>query len=133
MNWFNRILVLALILCLSRTPIPWGHSHIGMDAEQLAVHLHKYHPATRVNELPKGWHWHLTRIERTIDEEKCQFLVASLHESLAKLLNAPMPDATISDFAEQAFPPRTPVSTDIAWAHAVRQQQTYLRLNVLLI
>ena len=36
MIWLNRILVLTLMLRVSRTPIPWGHSHQGMDVQQLA-------------------------------------------------------------------------------------------------
>lgn len=133
MNWLNRILVLILILCLSRTPVPWGHSHSGMDAGQLALHLHKYHPATGKDELPKGWHWHVTQIELSADGETGKYPVAVLEESAGKSTIPPAPDSTHLGFTPPTVFCDSSASTEIAWAHAVFQQQTYLRLNVLLI
>lgn len=133
MNWFSKLLVLALILCLSRIPIPWGHSHSEMDAEQLAVHLHQYHPATTESELPKGFHWHVVELDLTSDGEEGENPVAVLRVSLGDSLMVPMPDPTNAAFTPQTLTSRTSVSTDSSLAHAVRQQRTYLRLNVLLI
>lgn len=133
MNWFTKLLVLALILCLSRIPIPWAHSHSGMDTEQLAFHLHKYHPATTESELPNGFHWHLAEFDRTSDGDEGENPVAVLRVSLGASLMVPLPDPTIAAFPPQTLRSRPSVSTDVSLAHAVRQQHTYLRLNVLLI
>lgn len=133
MNWLNRILVLMLILCLSRTPVPWGHSHSGMDAGQLALHLQKYHPATGKDELPKGWHWHVTHIELSADGETGKYPVAVLEESVGKTLTAPTPDTTHIGLTPLIVTFDSSTSAEVASAHAVFQQQTYLRLNVLLI
>lgn len=131
MIWLNRILVLLLMLCVSRTPIPWGHSHQGMDAQQLAVHLQQYHPATAGSELPCGWHWHLARVELATDDETGRDRAVILEECRDPLLIAPAPvHAGLAPLAGASAPIS---STGFASAQAVRRQQTYLRFNVLLI
>lgn len=133
MIWLNRMLVLALIPCLCHMPLPWGHSHGGMNDGQLARHLQVYHPATGEQDLPKGWHWHVTLLALSTNGEAGQYPVAILPESDDKSLFVPIPVATTADNTASSVPFHVAASADIAWAHAVRQQQTYLRLNVLLI
>lgn len=131
MIWLNRILVLLLMLCLSRTPIPWGHSHQGMDAQQMAVHLQQFHPATAGGELPRGWHWHFARVELATDDETGRDRALILEESRFPLLIAPAP--THAGLAPLAAASAPVPPTDLASARAVRREQTSLRFNVLLI
>jgi len=127
MIWLNRFLVFMLILCLSRTPIPWGHTHDGMNAGQLASHLQKFHPEG--DELPEGWHWHLIPIELATEGAVDQFSLANVevYDQTPFEISAPGDTNAVS---------QTNVSSkwkNVSKANAVRQQQTYMRLNVLLI
>jgi hypothetical protein len=133
MNSFIRIVVLALVLCPSRTPLPWGHSHSGMDAEELVSHLDKYHPATSKSDLPKGWHWHVSQVDVNTDGQTKPIPVAVVERSSGTSLVVPTPDRTSAVYPTELFRPEGPDWTCISPAHACYQQQTYLRLNVLLI
>ena len=131
MNWLHRILVPTLILLLSQAPIPWGHSHIGMDAGQLAVHLGRYHASTGETELPDGWHWHFAKVELGTLAEPGRDADAAWQESIGRLHLLRIPGATDTPFNHPA-PSCYPAGSGIVPAHAEHQQQTYLRLNVLL-
>lgn len=126
---FNRIVVLVLILCLSRTPLPWGHTHDGMDADQLAIHVRTCHPVTSERGLPRGWHWHLTPIDGIMDHEVSAIVPARSDNSLT------LP--TLQPAAGGGGTPKLGSGTCcgrfLATARAVRQQKTHLRLKVLLI
>lgn len=132
MNCFTRLLVLTLVLCVGRMPVPWGHSHSGMATEQLAAHLQQYHSATSDSELPRGWHWHIAELDLSTDGEEGESPVAVLRMGFDDSL-VPMPDATKVTFKAQILSCCTSASLVSDLAHAVRQQHTYLRLNVLLI
>ena len=131
MNWISRTLVPTLILLLCQTPIPWGHSHIGMDEGQLAVHLGKYHASTRETELPDGWHWHFATVELGTLAEPGRDADATWQESIGRLLLLRIPSSADTSFNEQAHS-CYPAGSGIVGAHAEHQQLTYLRLNVLL-
>ncbi len=133
MTCFNRIIVWTLILCLSRTPLPWGHSHYGLDAEQLASHLRTYHPATSECDLPKGWHWHLTQFEVFTDGDTLDRHAALLTEgSDAFDVSQSASDAAVFSFTDK-YRPDCLAPMNLASAQAEWHQQTYLRLSVLLI
>lgn len=56
----NRRVGLRLLLWMTLWPgpLPWGHSHAGIQ-DQLAEHLARFHPHDdHAAEL--GWHWHLS-------------------------------------------------------------------------
>ncbi|MEW4452107.1 hypothetical protein AB1L30_05415 [Bremerella sp. JC817] len=124
----NRIVVLTLVLCLSRIPLPWGHSHGEMDVVQLASHLQAYHPAGTGNDLGKRWHWHVTPSSQA---------------------TAPLPRAVIEETSETTQPkhvsnvavatsleltsPLPPTKCVAALHQAAHRQPLYLRLGVLLI
>ncbi len=55
----NKYLVIAIILQLAHIPLPWGHTHAGMDSLQLLKHLDHFHANVSSIHLPQGWHWHL--------------------------------------------------------------------------
>ena len=131
MMWFNRITVLAAILCLSHAPIPWAHRHLGLNAEQLASHLREYHPATSDSEVPQGWHWHVVQLDVTTNgEHRDEFVTDSSNHSRF----APVPESTSIVSAQQTTPgTRSPIWMNGLEARAVYQQRSYLRLNVLLI
>lgn len=129
----DRFLAWALICCFTHAPVVWGHSHEKMDAEQLVAHLCQYHPATSDEELPKGWHWHVSCIDDfqdTRSKEVCKVLI-SLSDAHRLLL--PGPDTSIAVLSAMTMPSRFSVPIDLRSARAIGQQKTYLRLNVLLI
>lgn len=130
MAWYNRIVVLTVILCLSRVPIPWAHSHVGMNAEQLVSHLNQYHAGATENELPTEWHWHVLRFDLITEYEIDHSLVAVpqfCEEQLSDQNSVSTMDVLNEDLRSRVL------RTEDRLRHATRQQKSYLRLKVLLI
>lgn len=58
MVWLVRILIFAILATTGVVPLPWGHSHQGMQAAELDRHREQFHFSDTLHEMPQGWHWH---------------------------------------------------------------------------
>lgn len=57
MHRFRGQLTVLLVLVVGRVPLPWGHTHAGVAAQELSRHVSLFHGCTSA-EPSLGWHWH---------------------------------------------------------------------------
>lgn len=134
----SRLLIVLLILSASRLPLPWGHTHAGLDGPRLAEHLRQYHSTDVGVRSPQGWHLHLFPllvdeigghcVDHPANTEEISF------ERRAELLRSSAEQPCLS-----GAPPSWNDSQGgaavgkLSPANACRQQHTHQLLNVLLI
>ena len=129
MDLLKRVIVTTLILCLSRTPLPWGHSHSELDQEILISHLNRCHPATRESNLPLGWHWHFGPLESMTDDTGSRLPLVESGVWLESILFRTL---VLSNSICVTTPDRI-TYTDITASQSNQHCRKYLLLNVLLM
>ena len=126
-NHCHRLFALLLIVTVSLMPLRWGHTHQGLSEQQLIRHLQIYHTGTPVSELPQGWHSHadwpiaLTESDLVVDLDVSHRISLDPHDQVA-----------LPGLFSRIHPgqDRSPAVFSTASQHT---EQTYLRLNVLLV
>ncbi|WDI44003.1 hypothetical protein [Bremerella sp. P1] len=67
MVWLVRILIFTILATTGVVPLPWGHSHRGMQQAELDRHREQFHWAEAADEMPRGWHWHFYGSQQSHD------------------------------------------------------------------
>lgn len=65
MVWLVRVLIFSLLATTGVVPLPWGHSHQGMQQSELNRHHQQCHLTESTDQLPQGWHWHFCGCPKT--------------------------------------------------------------------